>query len=84
MPCNMLSKALLDAAFAAIGEIGLDFYWDRSFEKEQYHAFHQQIEWAQEFGLTHCNSFTGFYGTNHCCGEGTSEWKPARYISLFQ
>ncbi len=37
--------------FAAVGEIGLDFYWDRSFEKEQYMAFHQQIEWALQFNL---------------------------------
>jgi TatD DNase family protein len=38
-------------AFAAVGETGLDFYWDRSFEKEQYQAFHQQIEWASQYDL---------------------------------
>jgi TatD DNase family protein len=32
--------------FAAIGEIGLDFYWDRSFEAQQYIVFSKQIEWA--------------------------------------
>jgi TatD DNase family protein len=32
--------------FVAVGEIGLDFYWDRTFEKEQYEAFRIQIEWA--------------------------------------
>lgn len=37
--------------FAAVGEIGLDFYWDRSFETQQYRAFHQQIEWALHFEL---------------------------------
>jgi TatD DNase family protein len=35
--------------FAAVGEIGLDFYWDRTYEKEQVHAFHQQIEWALHY-----------------------------------
>jgi TatD DNase family protein len=46
-----VSESLAGRGFSAIGEIGLDFYWDRSFEKEQYHAFHRQIEWAQEYDL---------------------------------
>src|ERR1700712_3674349 len=37
--------------FAAVGEIGLDFYWDRSFDSQQYQAFHQQIEWALDHNL---------------------------------
>jgi TatD DNase family protein len=44
-----VGQSLAVRRFAAVGEIGLDFYWDRSFEKEQYQAFHQQIEWALEF-----------------------------------
>jgi TatD DNase family protein len=32
--------------FAAIGEIGLDFYWDKTYTKEQYEVFRTQIEWA--------------------------------------
>ncbi|HVU53937.1 MAG TPA: TatD family hydrolase [Puia sp.] len=38
-------------AWVAVGEIGLDFYWDRTFEKEQYLAFHRQIEWALHYKL---------------------------------
>lgn len=34
--------------FIAVGEIGLDFYWDRTFEKEQVEAFRLQIAWALE------------------------------------
>jgi TatD DNase family protein len=34
--------------FIAVGEIGLDFYWDKTFVKEQYQAFHRQIEFASE------------------------------------
>lgn len=37
--------------FAAVGEIGLDFYWDVSFKEQQYDAFRRQIGWAKEFGL---------------------------------
>jgi TatD DNase family protein len=37
--------------FCAVGEIGLDFYWDQTFTKEQYAAFHEQIEWALHFDI---------------------------------
>lgn len=32
----------------AIGEVGLDFYWSREFEKEQLEAFELQVQWACE------------------------------------
>jgi len=35
--------------FKAVGEIGLDFYWDKSFTDQQYAAFHEQIEWALQY-----------------------------------
>ncbi len=38
-------------SFIAVGEIGLDFYWDLSFREQQFEAFHRQIEWALESGL---------------------------------
>jgi TatD DNase family protein len=44
-------------AFAAIGEIGIDLFWDKSFIKEQQHAFDLQIGWAKEKNLPiviHC------------------------------
>ena len=37
--------------FAAVGEIGLDFYWDRTFEAQQYMAFRRQIAVAKQYGL---------------------------------
>src|SRR5580700_1347043 len=46
-----VEQSLAERQFSAVGEIGLDFYWDRSFKKEQYRAFHQQIEWAKHFDL---------------------------------
>ena len=46
-----VEQSLAGRPFAAIGETGLDFYWDRSFEKEQYQAFHRQIEWALHYNL---------------------------------
>lgn len=35
--------------FAAVGEIGMDLYWDQTYEKEQEKAFLTQVEWALEF-----------------------------------
>ena len=46
-----------DAPFIAIGEVGLDFYWDRTFESQQLLAFEAQVEWAIEAQLPlmiHC------------------------------
>jgi TatD DNase family protein len=39
---NWLSRR----SFSAIGEIGLDFHWDKTFVKEQYEAFTLQMQWA--------------------------------------
>lgn len=40
---------LTQREFSAIGEIGLDFYWDKTFVIQQYQAFRIQIEWAIEY-----------------------------------
>ncbi len=43
--------------FIAIGEVGLDYYWSREYEKEQLRAFERQVEWSVEHRLPlmiHC------------------------------
>lgn len=43
--------------FIAIGEVGLDYYWSREYEKEQLEAFDTQIQWAIAYNLPlmiHC------------------------------
>lgn len=45
--------------FIAVGEVGLDFYWDRTYEQEQREAFREQASWALDFHLPlmiHCRS----------------------------
>lgn len=37
--------------FAAIGEIGLDYYWDKTWVAEQKQAFRSQIDWALQGDL---------------------------------
>lgn len=71
--------------FVAVGEIGLDFYWDKTFTKEQYEAFRIQIEWSLHYKLPiviHTRnamqetidvvkeySSKGVHGIFHCFGE---------------
>jgi len=43
-----VKKQLETRQFYAIGEIGMDLYWDKSFIKEQQEAFRVQISWAKE------------------------------------
>lgn len=46
-------KELLDQShpFVAIGEVGMDLYWDRTFINEQFEAFETQIQWSAEYLL---------------------------------
>jgi TatD DNase family protein len=48
---DIVYTQLTQRSFAAIGETGLDFYWDTTFTKEQYESFEQQIQWAIDFKL---------------------------------
>jgi TatD DNase family protein len=38
-------------SFKAVGEIGLDYYWDKTFIEAQKEAFHLQITWALQHQL---------------------------------
>lgn len=47
-----IARAHLEkGGIVAVGEIGLDFYWDKTFTEQQYLAFEEQIRWALEFSL---------------------------------
>ena len=68
--------------YYAVGEIGIDLYWDKTYIKEQQDAFDQQIKWAKEKNLPiviHCrdafeevfevleeNKGDDLYGIFHC------------------
>ncbi len=47
----IVRKWLEARKFWGVGEIGLDFYWDKSRQEQQYHAFRSQIRMALEFDL---------------------------------
>lgn len=48
---KIVRNYLEERPFLAVGEIGLDFYWDKTFTEQQYAAFHAQIEWALEYDI---------------------------------
>ena len=42
-----VSEQLADHEFAAVGEIGIDLFWDKTFLAQQQEAFDLQIQWAK-------------------------------------
>ena len=79
---SQMEKELERGIYVGVGEVGLDFYWDSTFEKEQLDAFETQLEWARQLHLPlsiHCrNAFDkmvkilehkldgGLHGIMHC------------------
>ncbi len=82
--------------YVGVGEVGLDFYWDATYEKQQLDAFATQLDWAKQLGLPlsiHCrNAFDkmtrilerkqdgGLRGVMHCF-TGTEDEAKA-YLGL--
>lgn len=48
---RLYSRLKGDDRYIAVGEVGIDLYWDDTRKKEQLDAFCTQIEWASELGL---------------------------------
>lgn len=48
---NMVHREIINGGYIAVGEIGIDLYWDKSFLKQQIQAFQRQIQWAIEHDL---------------------------------
>jgi len=75
-----VKKQLNKRNFYAVGEIGIDLYWDKTFLKQQQHAFKTQINWAKEKNLPiviHCrDAFDEIF-------EVLEEVKDERLIGIF-
>ncbi|MCD7973324.1 MAG: TatD family hydrolase [Candidatus Azobacteroides sp.] len=46
-----MEQLLKERRYYAVGEIGMDLYWDKTFLKEQTVAFEEQLMWAKDLGL---------------------------------
>jgi TatD DNase family protein len=86
---NVLKLTLDQNKFLAVGEIGLDYYWDITYKNEQINAFKTQCHWALEKNIwvdVHCrkaysdlisilslNEFKSLNGIIHCFSGDASE-----------
>jgi TatD DNase family protein len=48
---EVIRKNLFERKNCAVGEIGMDLYWDKTFVNEQTEAFRRQVNWAKELNL---------------------------------
>lgn len=48
---KLVEHELEKGGYCAVGEIGIDLYWDKTFQKQQEDAFRRQLKWAKKFKL---------------------------------
>ena len=85
--------------FVAIGEIGLDFYWDLTHTEQQYDAFRRQLNWSLEYqvpvaihsreSLKQCINVVSETGNGnirgifHCFGGTTNEAREIIELGMY-
>lgn len=85
--------------FVAIGEMGTDLYWDKTFVEQQVEAFKIQVEWAKELQkpiIIHCRESLGMTielveelkderltGVFHCFGGIPEQAKRIKELGFF-
>lgn len=94
---DLAGKWLEKHTFYGIGEIGLDFFWDKTFKKEQEEAFLEQCKWAKTLNLPvsiHSRNATdeaiylleranlGIDGVFHCFSGSIEQAKRIRDLGL--
>ncbi len=88
-----IGDELFSGGYKAIGEIGMDLYWDKTFEREQREVLREQMAWARELDMpvvlhirkAYAEVFEEFKyiglqewrGVFHCFGGGIEEARKA-------
>jgi TatD DNase family protein len=94
-----IEKALAKRKYYAIGEIGIDLYWDKTYLKEQKFVFEEQLRWSIDLQLPvaiHTRESLDealdiiynvgadrLKGVFHCFGGTTDEWNKISGLSTF-
>jgi TatD DNase family protein len=94
-----IEKALTTCKYYAVGEIGIDLYWDKTYLKEQKTAFEEQLRWSIDLQLpvaVHTResldeALDSIYNTGadrlkgvfHCFGGTADEWDKISALSSF-
>jgi TatD DNase family protein len=93
---NGITSELCDvsASYVAVGEIGIDLYWDKTYEKQQMIVFEQQVILAERLNLPiiiHCRDgldqvlevlqrYPSVNGVFHCFGGTDSDVERIRNV----
>ena len=96
---KLIEKALNNRKYCAIGEIGIDLYWDKSYFEEQKYVFEEQLRWSIDMNLpvsVHTrNSFNeildsiykvgpaNLKGVFHCFNGTIDEWNEISKLQTF-
>ena len=96
---SKIETALTRRHYYAIGEIGIDLYWDKQYFKEQKQVFEEQLQWSIDLQLPVAihsrNSFDEILdsiyrvganrlkGVFHCFGGTTEQWNEISKLSGF-
>jgi TatD DNase family protein len=92
-------RELRSGTYVAVGEIGLDFYWDKTYVAEQEDAFRIQCRWALELNLPvaiHSRNatyriieilkekeFAGLRGVFHCFTGSVEEAREILKLNMY-
>ncbi|MDR2679707.1 MAG: TatD family hydrolase [Tannerella sp.] len=96
---QLIEKTLAKRRYYAIGEIGIDLYWDKTYLKEQKTVFEEQLRWSIDLQLPvaihtresldealDCIYNVGadrLKGVFHCFGGTIDEWNKISELSSF-
>jgi TatD DNase family protein len=96
---NFVENILKETKVIAVGEIGLDYYWDITFKEQQIEAFETQCYWALENNLwvdIHCRKayadliyilkkkeFKDLQGVIHCFSGDESDAKHLTNLGFY-